>query len=257
MAASCAVKPRCRNCWARLRGRYAVTVAQGTLKHAFDNSLDEVLTRGALELGSQLDALSFPLLNRVARVVFDEDAYPALVNQSPAVMREVVERLHSGESPVKLGQRGDIAQATLEAILLDMGRRGAIRGVVGSAGEDLFAEARAARGREQPWAQLSPQRVSPQGSRAPRARVRARDPKLGSERHCAGNGSARNSGGPLRQRPNLPRPSPCGSTAAPSPDQTCAGVRASSSVTRVSSEASATCWREHRRRAPFLPPRAA
>ncbi len=142
-------------------GRYAVTVAQGALKHTFDGSLDEVLTRGAQELGAQLDALSFPILGRVARVVFDEDAYPALRDQSPAVMRQVVECLHAGEPPAKLAQRGDVAQATLEAILLDMGRRGAIRGVVGSAGEDLFAEARLSRGREVPVELATPRSVFP------------------------------------------------------------------------------------------------
>jgi hypothetical protein len=147
-------------------GRYAVTVAQGPLKQTFEGSLDEVLTRGALALGSQLDALSFPLLSRVARVVFDEDAYPSLLNQSPAVMRDVVERLHAGEPPAKLAQRGDIAQATLEAILLDMGRRGAIRGVVGSAGEDLFAEARLVRGREAPVELASPRSVVPPSGEA-------------------------------------------------------------------------------------------
>ncbi|MFT3922744.1 MAG: response regulator [Myxococcales bacterium] len=142
-------------------GRYTVTVARGTLKQTFEGSLDQVLTRGALELGSQLDALSFPLLGRVARVVFDEDAYPALLNQSPAGMRQVVERLHAGEPPLKVAQRGELAQATLEAILLDMGRRGAIRGVVGSAGEDLFAEARVTRGKEQPIELSSPFSMPP------------------------------------------------------------------------------------------------
>lgn len=131
-------------------GRFSVSVAQAPVKAAFEGTLDEELTRGARELGAQLDALSHPLIARIARVVFDEDAYLALLDQSPRALRHVVERLHAGESPLKLVKQGHVAQATLEAVLLDMGRRGAIRGVVGSAGEDLFAEARALRAREEP-----------------------------------------------------------------------------------------------------------
>jgi hypothetical protein len=153
-------------------GRFSVAVAQGPLKHVFDGSLDEVLTRGALELGAQLDALSYPMLSRVARIVFDEDAYASLAGQSPGPMRQVVERLHAGEPPLKLGQRGEVGPSVLEAVLQDMGRRGAIRGVVGAGGEDLFGEARLARAREKPIGLSSPFSVPPR-AQATEASVQA------------------------------------------------------------------------------------
>ena len=40
-------------------------------------TLDEVLMRGARELAGELDAVSGARLSRVARIVFDEDAYAA------------------------------------------------------------------------------------------------------------------------------------------------------------------------------------
>lgn len=126
-------------------GRFSVTLAQGTLKFAFEGSLDEVLLRGAQALGAELTAVSYPLLARVARVVFDEDAQAVLSQQTPASMRQVVDLLHAGDSPESLIQRGLVARSTLEAVLLDMARRGALRDVVGKDGEDLFAEARKAR----------------------------------------------------------------------------------------------------------------
>src|SRR5690606_36219885 len=90
-------------------GRFSVSVAQSSVKAAFEGPLDEELSRGARELGAQLDALSQPFIARIARVVFDEDAYVALLDQSPLALRPVAERLHGGDSPLKLVKQGHVA----------------------------------------------------------------------------------------------------------------------------------------------------
>jgi hypothetical protein len=100
-------------------------------------------------------------LSRVARIVFDEDAYALLVEHTPRRVRQVVERLYAGESPAKLLKSGSVDVDTLEPILLDLARRGAMRGVIGNAGEDLVAEARAARTADQPIQLASPLSVVP------------------------------------------------------------------------------------------------
>ncbi|MDB4988390.1 MAG: DNA-binding response regulator, LuxR family, partial [Myxococcaceae bacterium] len=142
-------------------GRFSVIEADGPMKTSFEGTLDEVLMRGARELAGELDAVSGARLARVARIVFDEDAYALLVEQTPRDVRQVVERLYAGEAPCRLLKAGIIEAQTLEPILLDLARRGALRGVIGSAGEDLVAEARAARAEQQPIELASPLSIVP------------------------------------------------------------------------------------------------
>jgi CheY-like chemotaxis protein len=142
-------------------GRYSVVASDAPMKSHFEGTLDEVLMRGARELAGELDAVSGPSLSRVARIVFDEDAYALLVEQTPRAVRQVIERLYAGDAPSKLLKSGAVDVDTLEPILLDLARRGAVRGVVGNAGEDLVAEARAARASEHPIELASPLSVVP------------------------------------------------------------------------------------------------
>jgi DNA-binding response OmpR family regulator len=142
-------------------GRFSVVASEGPMKVSFEGTLDEVLTRGARELLGELDAVSGDRLARVARIVFDEDAYALLMQETPPAVRQVIERLYAGESPVKLLKSGIAELHTLEPMLLDMARRGALRGVVGSAGEDLVSEARSAHLREQPIELASPLSLVP------------------------------------------------------------------------------------------------
>lgn len=142
-------------------GRYSIVESDTPMKSHFEGTLDEVLMRGARELAGELDAVSGTQLSRVARIVFDEDAYALLVEHTPRRVRQVVERLYAGESPAKLLKSGSVDVETLEPILLDLARRGAMRGVIGNAGEDLVAEARAARAADQPIQLASPLSVVP------------------------------------------------------------------------------------------------
>jgi hypothetical protein len=131
-------------------GRFAVVEDHTPIKSAFEGTLDEVLMRGARELSSELDAVSDPRLARVARIVFDEDAYGLLIGQTPPLVHGVLEQLYAGAAPSQLVAQGAVDMQTLESLLFDLARRGALRGVIGSEGEDLVAEARAARKAAQP-----------------------------------------------------------------------------------------------------------
>ena len=142
-------------------GRFSIIAADAPMKTSFDGTLDEVLMRGARALAGELDAVSGARLARVARIVFDEDAYALLVEQTPRAVRQVIERLYAGEAPSRLLKGNLIEAQTLEPILLDLARRGALRGVIGSAGEDLVAEARAARAAQYPTQLASPLSMVP------------------------------------------------------------------------------------------------
>jgi CheY-like chemotaxis protein len=126
-------------------GRFAVVEDHTPIKGALEGTLDEVLLRGARELSSELDAVSEPLLTRVARIVFDEDAYALLIGQTPPLIHGVLEQLYAGAVPSQLVAQGAVDPETLDALLFDLARRGALRGVIGSEGEDLVGEARLAR----------------------------------------------------------------------------------------------------------------
>jgi CheY-like chemotaxis protein len=142
-------------------GRFAVTAAEGALKQALEGTLDEVLARGARELGAQLDALSGEQLERVECVVFDEDAQAGLLEHVPPLVREVVRCLSEGERPSDLWRRGVVGRALLEPMLLDMAKRGVIRAVLGAQREDLVAQARAQRSRLPPTELGSPRSMLP------------------------------------------------------------------------------------------------
>lgn len=149
-----------------LAGHFSVVSVDAPMKDvpaklAFEGTLDEVLTRGARELAAELDAVSGARLARIARVVFDEEAYASLIEQTPRPVRQVIERLYTGDAPSKLLKAGLVEADVLEPILTDMARRGALRGVIGSAGEDLVAEARAVRAREVPTELASPFSLMP------------------------------------------------------------------------------------------------
>jgi hypothetical protein len=126
-------------------GRFAVTHSEAPGKPMFSGSLDETLVRGANALGAFIDAVSGASLMRVAEVSFDEEAYPVVLKQSPRPVREIIERLHDGDAPSLLLVSGVTSAQTLESVLVDLARRGAIAGVRSREGDDLVAAALAAR----------------------------------------------------------------------------------------------------------------
>jgi CheY-like chemotaxis protein len=126
-------------------GRFVITDADAPLKAMFEGSLDEVLRQGSIELGALTDAVTGGSLMRVGQVIFDDDAYPAVLKSSPGPVRDILERLQRGEAPSLLLVAGVSSAQTLESVLIDLARRGAIVEVVAKSGEDLVAEARRAR----------------------------------------------------------------------------------------------------------------
>jgi CheY-like chemotaxis protein len=202
-------------------GRFSVTSAEGALKQAVEGTLDEALARGARELGAQLDALSGASLEAVERVVLDEDAQAALLDHAPPLVRDVVSRLTQGEAPRQIWQSGMVERALLESMLLDMAKRGAIRALVGSGGDDLIELARAERER-QPQAQLGsllPPAPAPVISMlASEAELAARDaapPELQSAAEALAEGGLLELPTPMAAGPLLP-PAPEPSTATDS-----------------------------------------
>lgn len=141
-------------------GRFVVNDSEAQVRPSFEGSLDDALHRGARALGAMIDAVSGPSLMRTERIAFDEDAYTIVLKQSPGPVREIVQRLHQGEAPSLLLATGVSAQ-TLESVLVDLARRGAVREVRAKGGEDLIAAALRARDGEAPIRLASPQSIIP------------------------------------------------------------------------------------------------
>jgi hypothetical protein len=129
-------------------GRYTVTVAEGTLRGAFNEPFDKVLGDAIRDVGSLLDAVSDAYLLRVERVQLEDDVLSALLAVTPTELAEVAARLRSAEPVSRLVLSGRWSGRELEEHLRELVRRGAITAVYGPNGEDLTLEARAARERD-------------------------------------------------------------------------------------------------------------
>ncbi len=141
-------------------GRFVVTDSETHVRPMFEGTLDDALHRGARALGAVIDAVSGASLMRTERIMFDDEAYTILLKQSPGPVREIVERLHDGEAPSMLLATGVSAQ-TLESVLMDLARRGAVREVHAKDGEDLIAAALKTRDGERPTRFASPHSIIP------------------------------------------------------------------------------------------------
>lgn len=122
-------------------GRFTVVASESPVRGAFKTDLDETLRRGARKLGAVLDTISGTGLVQVARVEFEEDVVASVVRTSPDRVRELVKQLTDGASPREMILGGKVGAPELEAELVDLARRGALRGVYGPNGEDRIADA--------------------------------------------------------------------------------------------------------------------
>ncbi len=127
-------------------GRFAITDAHGTVRASIKEPLDEMLEKGAAQIGALIDAISGKGIALAAQVEFDDDVLASLLHVSPEPMRETVARIRNGKGPRALLLGGEIAPHELEAVLLDLARQGAIIGVRGEEGEDRIAIAAHQRG---------------------------------------------------------------------------------------------------------------
>jgi DNA-binding response OmpR family regulator len=126
-------------------GRFVVAPGEPSGRITFHEPLDVLLERGTQQLGALVDSVSGPGLPLADRVELDEDVLAPLLRTSPAPSRALIERLRAGESPRALVVSGEHAPQDVEGVLVDLARRGALRGVRGHQDEDRVAEALAAR----------------------------------------------------------------------------------------------------------------
>ncbi|QQR89145.1 MAG: response regulator [Myxococcales bacterium] len=122
-------------------GRFTITEADDPVRHVFDEALEDSLRRGTRFLGALIDAVSGTGLMHVASLGFNEEVVSAFIRTSPERVRWVVNELYAGRGPRELILNGAVAPQTLEAVLVDMARRGALRGAYGTEGEDRVAMA--------------------------------------------------------------------------------------------------------------------
>jgi DNA-binding response OmpR family regulator len=174
-------------------GRFTVSASDVPVRRTFEGPLSATLSDAAARLGALVDAVSGTGLSHVARVVLDEDTLASWASAATEVERAIAERLRSGESPRELLSSGAVAPQVLEDVLVDLGKRGVLRRVLGPAGEDRVAVALEARRRHPDRAfGASPQLAAPRpdrgadGAPADGAAARSSEPGLewlGVEEH--------------------------------------------------------------------------
>lgn len=126
-------------------GRFTVVTSDAPVRAMFEGALDRVLDEAAARLGALVDSVAGTGLVHAASVDLDEDALATWVSSALGPSRAIAELLAKGDSPRALVAQGSVAPQALEAVLVDLARRGALRGVKGPGGEDRVAEAFRAR----------------------------------------------------------------------------------------------------------------
>ena len=119
--------------------RFSVRRAQHQVRPNVQGELHKLLEGGAALITALEDSLSGASLLEVASLDLDTEAAHSFARSLPEAMRGIVERIVGGESPRNLILRDGVAPQELEPILVELARRGAIRSVRGSDGQDLVA----------------------------------------------------------------------------------------------------------------------
>ncbi|MFO0605436.1 MAG: response regulator [Polyangiales bacterium] len=146
--------------------RFAVARAKTAVRENLQGTLQELLTRSARAVLCLEESVSGEALADVHRVEFDREGALAYARTLPGRQRTQLERVVEGEAPAELIARDSAAPSDLEPHLVELVRRGAVRGAYGPAGEDLAAR-RAAQ--PEPAAEPSaPALVPAPAPRAPR-----------------------------------------------------------------------------------------
>lgn len=119
--------------------RFAVVRAKTVVRENLQGSLQELLTRSARAAVCLEESVSGEALTGVHRVEFERDGALAYARTLPGRLRTQLERIVEGESPAELIARESAAPSDLDALLVELVRRGVVRGAYGPAGEDLAA----------------------------------------------------------------------------------------------------------------------
>ncbi|MGB0679048.1 MAG: response regulator [Polyangiales bacterium] len=103
--------------------------------------LGPTLDRAAQKLAATLEAVSGRAMVRAEQVHFHEDVLDSVLQEAPVQLREVGSKLRNGQGPRALLLQGGADPALLEALLVELARRGAVQRVYGPLGEDRVAAA--------------------------------------------------------------------------------------------------------------------
>jgi CheY-like chemotaxis protein len=119
--------------------RFSIKRATHVVRSNVHGELSALLEGGAALIAALEDAVSGASLVEVASLDMDADAANAYAKTLPAPMRALIEKVASGDSPRELVLRDGIAPQELDPLLVELARRGVIRGAKGPNGEDLVA----------------------------------------------------------------------------------------------------------------------
>jgi CheY-like chemotaxis protein len=134
--------------------RFTLKRATHAVRSNLHGELDALLDGSAAAISALEDAVSGASLVEVSSLEMDNDAAAAYADTLPEKMRTIVQKMIAGASPRDLVLRDGIAPQDIDPLLVELARRGVIRGVRGGAGEDLVAPRKEAR--KQEWRQGPP-----------------------------------------------------------------------------------------------------
>jgi CheY-like chemotaxis protein len=119
--------------------RFSVKRATHAVRSNVHGELDSLLEGGAALIVALEDAVSGASLVEVASLDIDADAARSYAKTLPGAMRALIEKVAGGDSPRELVLRDGVAPQELDPLLVELARRGVIRGAKGPSGEDLVA----------------------------------------------------------------------------------------------------------------------
>lgn len=129
--------------------RFSVKRATHVVRSNIHGEIDVLLEGAASMISALEDAVSGASLVEVSSLEMDTEAASSYANTLPENMRSIVQKIVAGTSPRELVLRDGIAPQEIDPLLVELARRGVIRGVKGPNGEDLVAPRREAR--QQEW----------------------------------------------------------------------------------------------------------
>ena len=121
-------------------GRFSVTLDNEPCEPEFESPLNELLRPVALRARAAQRVLSGLSLGFVEQLVLERDSVAEELNLLPLSLRPVADELLRGVSPRQLLATGAASVHLLESLLSDVARRGAVRSITGTSGEDLLEQ---------------------------------------------------------------------------------------------------------------------
>lgn len=120
-------------------GRFSVVEDDQPCDDDFvESSLDQVLRTPILRARAAQRVLSGSALGIVEQVTLDPETFADEHSMLPLSLRPLVDELLRGTAPRQLLASGTASLRGLESLLSDAARRGAVRAILGPAGEDLL-----------------------------------------------------------------------------------------------------------------------